>query len=309
MSEDATGNGSLPPNTPERLGADLRDLRRRRGLTGEDLGALVKMSQAKISKIERGVVRVTGSDVERIARALEVTGTGLERLVEAANWLQSQPVARRPKAPRAVEEFGVPLRRGDRRNPGFDEVLDREASAVQVQSFEDTVVPGLLQTGDFTRRVVSGYYWLAFGESESYGAEISGAVVQRAQRQRQLYDPTKRFEFVLGERALSSPLLTPGFKLAQVDAIEAVARLPNVSIRVIPDPTDLPFPPLYGFTILDGSAVLMEVGTTAVLIRDQQEVEFHRRMFASYGDVAVDDPTEIFEKYKALYAEEARPRD
>lgn len=53
------------------IGARIRELRRKRGLSQEQLGAMVGFSQSKISKIENGDWDSL-SDLRLIARALEV---------------------------------------------------------------------------------------------------------------------------------------------------------------------------------------------------------------------------------------------
>lgn len=76
----------------------------------------------------------------------------------------------------------------------------------------------------------------------------------RAERQVRLYDPTKTFEFVMTEAALSSPLLTPGQMLDQVDRIEAAATLENVMVRIVPTGAPVRYPAGAGFTILDDNS-------------------------------------------------------
>ena len=53
------------------IGARIRELRRKRGWSQEQLGAMVGFSQSKISKIENGDWDSL-SDLKLIARALEI---------------------------------------------------------------------------------------------------------------------------------------------------------------------------------------------------------------------------------------------
>ena len=59
------------------IGARIRGLRRKRGWSQEQLGAMVGFSQSKISKIENGDWDSL-SDLRLIAKALEIT---IEELV------------------------------------------------------------------------------------------------------------------------------------------------------------------------------------------------------------------------------------
>jgi transcriptional regulator with XRE-family HTH domain len=60
-------------NPQPALGAAIRDLRNRRGLTQQDTAQAAGLTVAHLSKIERGRTNPTWGTVEAIARALGVT--------------------------------------------------------------------------------------------------------------------------------------------------------------------------------------------------------------------------------------------
>ncbi len=69
-----TGEGSVPPSTiptlrQQRLGAELRKLRERSGLTSSAAAALLGLKQAQISNIESGRYAVSADRVRTFARA------------------------------------------------------------------------------------------------------------------------------------------------------------------------------------------------------------------------------------------------
>lgn len=299
-----------PPGTGAllELGEELRRLRRNRRLTGEQLADRLAISQGKISKIETGRVRPKPGDVKRIAVELQAPPDEVDRLVAWAQRLEFAPLPT-ARARRDDPSSSVDIRRtGEPQLPNQDEVAAREAAVTHLRNFEPLIIPGLLQTSEYTRRIVNGYFRFAFGESEPYWQEAAYAISRRTERQTQLYHPGKRFEFVFLESALSNQLLTPGFMLAQVDRIEEASKLPNVTVRIVPRSAELQYPPVSGFTLFDGATVLLEVGGTPFIMRGQNEVAFHDRLFEHYSELGTADLAPILEDYKARLAEAARPK-
>jgi transcriptional regulator with XRE-family HTH domain len=293
------------------VGAALKELRRRKGITAESLGLLVEMSQPKISKIERGVSRPKPADVQLLATALGAPADLVRELVEEAARLP--PATRRsPPSPRAGEQpgsggpaaadmlpVGAPV--------GQRDYLNEEGRASHIQVLEPTIVPGLLQTSEYTRRLINGYYALSAGSAPPMWEHTAATVALRAQRQRLLYDGTKTFTFVIMELVLLNRVGTPGAMLGQVDRIEDVAELPNVEVLIVPTDAELGYPPIQGFTILDRATVMLE-RLEALRHQDAETVGFYRRFFEHYVELGEDRLGEILDKYKRLYAEQARPR-
>ncbi|WP_018506256.1 helix-turn-helix domain-containing protein [Parafrankia discariae] len=275
------------------MGIVLARLRGERRLTGERLGALVHMSQAKISKIERGVVRPSPVDVERIAVALDAPRALVASLVDQASADQGIGGATRG-----------PARRG---TFGQHDFFAEEARAHRIRIMEPILIPGLLQVGEYTRRVISEYFSLTHGDAESKSAETAATVSLRARRQELLYDLSRKFEFVIFETVFRNRFAAPGAMLDQVDRVEAVAQLSNVTVKVVPDTADLGYPPMQGFTILDDNVVLAE-SMDATILRDRKSVDFYTRFFDQYAGRGVDDLETILTRYKTLYADLARPK-
>jgi transcriptional regulator with XRE-family HTH domain len=308
--EPADASAAAEPSAKD-VGAALKELRRRKGITAESLGLLVEMSQPKISKIERGVSRPKPADVQLLATALGAPADLVRELVEAAARLP--PATRRspprPRGPRAGEQpgpatadvlpVGAPV--------GQQDYLDEEGRAGRIQILEPTIVPGLLQTSEYTRRLINGYYALSTGSAPPMWEHTAATVALRAQRQRLLYDKTKTFTFVIMELVLLNRVGTPGAMLGQVDRIEDVADLPNVEVLIVPTDAELGYPPIQGFTILDGATVMLE-RLEALRHHDAETVGFYRRFFEHYVELGEDRLGEILDKYKRLYADQARPR-
>jgi hypothetical protein len=71
--------------------------------------------------------------------------------------------------------------------------------------FETVYVPGLLQTPDYARRILTEMVELR----DLNMSDVDAAVASRMQRQQLLYDTSKRFEFLLAEPVLRWLLCPP----------------------------------------------------------------------------------------------------
>jgi transcriptional regulator with XRE-family HTH domain len=197
------------PTTREQLGGKLRDLRTRAGLSGYALADRTGLTQSKISRVERGLSLLSVDELRTWATATNATDAELveiARLIEhvsATSW-------------RILHRLGVSEKQR--------EIHELEQQATRMQTFQPVVVPGLLQTADYARRVMSMGY---------SGPADATAVAARIERQSVLYDTKKRFDFLITEGALR---WQPGdFDIApQLDRIMSIATLPNVSISIVP---------------------------------------------------------------------------
>ena len=90
-------------NVDHRLGLQIRDLRKAKGLTIPELASKIDRSVGWVSQIERGKSAVTISALHQIAAALEVQ----------VSWFFDAG------APPAPEEEGLVVRRGNRRTLDF----------------------------------------------------------------------------------------------------------------------------------------------------------------------------------------------
>jgi transcriptional regulator with XRE-family HTH domain len=123
LSERTSSNGS----GPSALGAQVRALRRERGLTLKALGQRAGLSHPFLSQVERGLAQPSVGSVERIAGAL---GVPVAHLWDSPRRLESAVVLRRGEDAAAVRELAPFVREwrgGSRRWPaaetGTGEVL------------------------------------------------------------------------------------------------------------------------------------------------------------------------------------------
>jgi len=286
----------LPSSSDESLGGMLARLRHDQGLTGQQLAEKAGISQGQISKIENSKTLPSPDDVRRITVALRASPKVIETLMDEAKQQQAAKTkgARRPPAGR----IGT---------INQQELLEEEGRAQHVRDFQPLVLPGLLQTGEYTRRVLNGYNTLTYGEDSKGWPDTAAAVALRAQRQQRLYDTARRFEFVIMEAVLYNRFAAgaewPGFMVGQLQRIKAASKLPNVSVRILPLNTVLQYPPISGFTIMDESTVVSET-TAGTVDRDRGRVSLYIRVFEQLVDLSTDDLDAILNNHMSRFATE-----
>lgn len=252
-----------------RLASLLRDLRVAAGLTGEELGARCGWTQSKVSKIETGRTPPQVSDVEAWART---TGASKEVLADLVERAQAALADASPW--RAELRQGLAAKQ--------QQVGQLEAEATSIQVFMPSAVAGLLQTAEYARRV----FMLADVPGQR---DIPAAVTARLERQQNLYDEAKRFEFVLTEAALRWRPGPPRMLLAQLGRIASLDSLPSVEIGVIPFAVEATTLHPETFTILEGedTLVLVETVTAELAVRDPRDVAAYIDLFGRLREQAV----------------------
>lgn len=92
---------SLPIRFPDQLRQHLRALRKRRGLTQAQLGALIGVSQARIAEIEASPGLVNFEQLMKLLSVLEVSLTLNEEIATPAVTRVPVTKAAKPKATRS----------------------------------------------------------------------------------------------------------------------------------------------------------------------------------------------------------------
>lgn len=272
----------------EPVGAALARWRKGRKVSGQVLGKRVGMSQAKISRLETGVSAPEPGDVRLIAEGLELPTDEVERLVTLAERSGDQLIdwhAVEPNLPNR-QHF----------------VRRLEAPAREVRTFQPAVVVGLLQTSEYARAVLTALRNQLDDEqiAESEFA-ISEAVAARMQRSQVLYDPSRRFHFVMAESVLANRVCAPTNMLAQIARVREVAGLANVSIRIVPEAAEWPVAPFHGFEIMGDRHVLADLFNSTVSSRSRSTVRQYRGIFDSFESIATADIDSILDKYQKRY--------
>lgn len=249
----------------ERLAAGLRDLRQSAGLTGVEAARQTGMSQPKISKLETGRLMPSLEDLQALLTLYRAAPAARQELLEIAGRMHA-----------TVESNRTILRRGAAyRQARLSEI---EHEAANLRYFSPIVLPGLLQTAEYMRRVFS---------LELNGTEISRTVAARQRRQEILYDPARSFTFVISEAALRWGFCPSSVLAAQVSHISSLSTLANVEVGVILLGAPVADIPLHGYQILDDRLVRIELEHAVVTVTDPNDIATYVRLFGTMSGAAV----------------------
>jgi len=249
-----------------RIAAQLRELRAASGLGGIEAGRQARISQSKISKLERQLLRPDPDDVAALCDVYGATEDQRDELVRLAESLRTS----------IIEPTRVTLSRGARHMQ--QRIRRLEESATLLRSFQPTMVIGLVQTPAYASGV--------FGAAVS-GAEVDDAVAARVERQVQLRDRVPHAVLIMTEGALRWPGCEPQVMLDQVEAVSAAIDLPNVDIGIVPfsAPAAGIFP-RHGFHLYDSDAVIWGSESGTATLTDGEDVAKYERMFTRIADIA-----------------------
>jgi hypothetical protein len=197
------------------VGAQLRRLRTEAGITREQAGEAIRASEWKIHRLENGQVGFKERDV--------VDLLGLYGLTDPAEIAEFVIVAREANAPGWWQQYG------DLLPQWFRAYVDLESAATLIRTYEGQLVPGLLQTEDYMRAVIGGAHLAESSE------EAERRVALRVTRQRLLERPGgPRLWAVVDEAALRRPVGGPEVMRGQLEQLVDAAKLPNVTLQILP---------------------------------------------------------------------------
>ncbi|MBB2910899.1 transcriptional regulator with XRE-family HTH domain [Streptosporangium becharense] len=197
------------------MGSQLRRLREAKGLSREEAGHLIRGSESKISRMELGRVGLRERDVADL-----LTFYGVE---EGAARSAIMDLLRRANEPGWWHRFS------DLLPSWFQTYVGLEEAASRIRTYEVQFVPGLLQTREYARAVITA------GSAGIAPEEISRRVDLRMERQQVLGRPDGPFFWaVIDEAALRRPIGGAEVMRAQLEHLLDLMRQPNITIQIMP---------------------------------------------------------------------------
>ncbi len=197
------------------LGAQLRRLREAADITRADAGYAIRGSDSKISRMELGRVGFKERDVTDLLTMYGVTDKN-----QRAFYLDLV---------RKSNERGWWHRYNDLMPDWFSNFVGLEESASLIQNYELQFVPGLLQTEEYIRAVVS------HGQPAHLDEVSERRVHLRLQRQKVLFrQGAPRLWAVVDESVLHRPIGGPAALRGQLDHLLEVTKQPNITLQVVP---------------------------------------------------------------------------
>jgi transcriptional regulator with XRE-family HTH domain len=247
-----------------RLRYELRRLREQAGLTRDETARCLDWSGSKISRIETGQSRAQTGDVRDLLDVYGVTGDHAEALVQLAR------EARKRGWWTAYNDVFTGTYVG----------LEAEASAMR--TYEPQIIPGLLETEDYTRALIRAALVRADPD------EIERRVQARMARQEILARPdAPEIWAVLDEPAILRPVGGQAVMKAQLRHLIDVTAAPNstITLQILPLAIGS-HPGLSGpFVILDfptsedPPVVYLETATDGLYLEETAETERYNLMF------------------------------
>jgi len=282
---EATVADNSPTMRMRQLGMELRRLRDNAGKSQQEAARWIDVTDTALSKMERGVRRVRVAYVRSLCQLYDVGSPHTEFLERLA---------------RESGERGWWADFGNTVPPWFADFLGMETVAEEVWTYESSIFPGLLQAQGYVEAIVS-----ARSDSERFTR-------LRATRQKRLVDDDPLIlRAVLDEAVVCRVVGDPDVMRKQVRHVIDTARLPNVTVQVLP--FSVGFHPALAtgsFTALrfpeaPMNTVYVEIKGGAVYMEKLPDVERHAATFERLTELALSEGETVsfLEQIERRYSE------
>ncbi len=263
----------MPPRTTpserqRRLGAELRKLRTRARMSGDAVAALLDADRPRVSHIEAGRVDVPRNGLYKLLRAYGCKdGPYFDALMAMAHdrgrgwWDDYEGVLAR----RALD------------------LAELESRTTTVRAHEASLIPGMLQTEDYARAMIS-----------SVGADhelLDAGVKFRLQRQRILAG-LQSYHAIIPESGLRMRIGDAKVMRKQLLRLIELARLPQVTVQIFPFEKGGYSTFVRSFVLLGGptpelDTLYREHPTSADFIGDRESIAEYATMFERLASLAL----------------------
>jgi transcriptional regulator with XRE-family HTH domain len=295
------GDEAKRPGTRQYLASELRRARDLAGLSGRELAQRVGISQSKVSRIESGTTVPTAPEVAAWSEAVAASPETRQLLTTLTESVFTEvDTWRSALAGRAHMQ---------------DDVMQLEGRSERVLSFQPSLVPGLLQTAEYARRVFA-LFQPPYAEND-----LAAALATRLDRQLAIFDEKKEFCFLITEAALRWRPGPVSQLRAQVDRISSLSTLSNIRIGLIPSGVPALTSIAHSFVIFElgdaelraasdgpGNIVTVEAIHANLTINDPESVALYRARWSLLSQMAIyGDEARAFLAGLSLSIERAQP--
>jgi transcriptional regulator with XRE-family HTH domain len=276
---DRVPEPTSPTVRRRRLAAELRRLRERAGLTGDEVAEDVGWSASKVSRIETSQTAPRESDIKKLLALYGIGGRDAQELLalakEAAGkgWWETYS----PTLP-----------------PEYSALIGMEAEAQSALSWAAQIVPGLFQTDDYALEVTNGYLERI---APVPPRETRRRVEVRLARQQVLTrDNPLQLSAVLDESVLYRRFGDRDVMNSQLKKLLELSERDNISLRILPLEGRHPigtgafvllrFGDVHHVTHQD--VVYIENLTGGRYVEEEEEVYRYQRSFDRLSELALD---------------------
>ncbi|MEW1659518.1 helix-turn-helix transcriptional regulator [Streptomyces sp. NPDC093707] len=206
--------GGRPTVRSRRLGSTLRRYRETAGLDQPDAAEAITKSVSKISRMESGHTSASGLEVRTLLDLY-----GVEDLDERARLLEW---ARKSNERGWWIDYQVAV------ESGHVDHIALEHEATYIRAWEPVLVPGLLQTPEYTEAVI------AIGPRSVQPEEVVELTKLRRERQRRIEEGGASFAAIIWEPALTALCSEPSVNKGQLGHLLDAGKRQNVTIQLLP---------------------------------------------------------------------------
>jgi transcriptional regulator with XRE-family HTH domain len=193
------------------LSRRLRALRDGLGRTQQEVADSMDWSVSKVIRIENSTVGISTSDLKALMLEYGVADDEANSLIATAKESRRDPW---------YAEFG------DAVDGSLRKLLAYESSATVVHQFQLESIPGLLQTEEYARALLSVF---------KPANLVEQAVAARMARQRHFFDEEPpELNVILAESVLAQAVGGTAAMAAQLDHLLDMTKRPTVSVAVLP---------------------------------------------------------------------------
>ncbi|MGM1064237.1 helix-turn-helix domain-containing protein [Saccharothrix sp. Mg75] len=262
-----------PSVRSRRLAHTLKRLRTATGASTDAVGDALGMSGSKISRIETSGIGVYLDDLEKL---LDFYGVDRKQRVELLDLA------------RHAEQRGLLRMNTPKLHEDWQTWVDFEDEASSLLHYQPLVIPGLLQTSEYTRWIIA-----ATGHDLPEN-RIDALIASRMARQGLL---SRRNPLVLHtiieQSAVERPFGESGEHKRQVRHLIDAAERPNITIQVIPTGSGFHGGLSGPFVVLEydeePSLVLLENKVASLFLDEDEHIEVYEKTWAELRELACSE--------------------
>jgi|RhiMetdeSRZDD1v2_1073273.scaffolds.fasta_scaffold107790_2 transcriptional regulator with XRE-family HTH domain len=266
---------SSPSPLRKKLGIELRRLRQGAKISADEAATRLELSASTISRGETGIVTIHPRDVDAMLRLYGVTDHRKREALLA--------LARKSRERGWWHQYRNVL------SSDLVNYISVEYGASTMSSFQTMLLPGVLQTPDYTRAVAKLH------PRPTVPKVVEQLVEIRRRRQEMLLereDPVP-LKVVLDESILHRPIGGSKVMKAQLERLLEDAKRPNVELRILPwevgEHPGLGGPfTLFGFSEpMDLAIVHVENHVNFLLVEDEPDIRHYELVFQRVQESAL----------------------
>ncbi|MGH3802704.1 MAG: helix-turn-helix domain-containing protein [Pseudonocardiaceae bacterium] len=254
------------------LGEGLRRAMERAGLNGKQAAHLLGWSPSWVSRLLSGKRGGSEVDIAAFLGVCRVKAPERDRLLalcqehNTPGWLQ-QHGSRLPKQ--------------------LVTLIDHENKAVAISEFEAIFVPGLLQTGEYARAVISRNVNVP---SEEIDERVTARLTRQSLFSRD-YPP--RFTFYVHEFVLRTPVGGAAVMADQLHHLLRMSVRSYLTLRVLPASLGAHAAMTGAFRLMEFAefkpVVYLESETSSLFLEKRDEIQAYQRILAALAETALSE--------------------